>query len=147
MCSGVGVIVMPSPEGVGDALGISVRQAVGDDQDTFVLTAGAKRLDRQEDEVIPVAGDEDSPLLGGKGQLFPIRVTPASDLVDARDIESEATGDLRHGGVQILIQEEAHCRQGGQERRDLGVANGSSRRTRSGVHSSSRCSRSSISWG
>lgn len=80
---------------MGDPLGLIVGEAAGNDEHVGVGLAGAEPFQGEANEVVAIAGDEDT-----RGQPVP--------------------GD---------------------------VANGSSRRTRSGAQLSSRSSRSSISCG
>ena len=121
-----------------------VGQAAGNDQHPGVGLAGAESLDGEADEVVAVAGDEDARVAGGRPELLVVGEASAVDLVDADRVEPESARDLGGLRVDVLVQEEAHRR--GQPVPG-GVANGISRRMRSGIQPSSRSRRSSISRG
>jgi len=129
---------------VGDPLGLIVGEAAGNDQHAGVGLAGAESLDGEANEVVAIAGDEDACFAGSPPELLVIRQASAIDFMDADRVESEPACDLGGLRVDVLVQEKAHRR--GQPVPG-GVANGNSRRTRSGVQLSSRSSRSSISCG
>lgn len=92
MGPGCGMIVVPAPDGMGEPLRVMVGEAPGNDEDSCVGCAGLKRFDRQANEIVPVAGDEDPSLPRGDLELLAIAVAAATDLVNARGIESQSTG-------------------------------------------------------
>lgn len=68
---------------------------------------GLERLDRQEDEVVAVPGEEDA--LSSRDrevELFPIGVTPAVHFVNAEDVETETSRHLSDGRSQVFVEEE-----------------------------------------
>jgi len=95
---------MPSVKRMGQASGLIIRKAMWDDEHTRVGMSRMIKVDGQFDEIIAIARDKE-PVFGSRiAQLGFVRVPAPLDLVDTHDIEPQTTTDLRHGGVDILVQ-------------------------------------------
>src|SRR5262249_34097524 len=89
-----------------------VRQGVGHDYQPVVELLCLVQGFRQADEVVPVACHKDPAFADRKPELLVVFEAATVDLVDRGHVEAEATADLRHRGVEVLVEEEAQVRQG-----------------------------------
>jgi hypothetical protein len=95
---------MPPVKRMGQAGGLIIREAMRDDEDTRVGMSRMIKVDGQFDKVIAIARHKE-PVFGGSiAQLGLISVPVPMDLVDTHDIEAQTTTNLRHGGIDILVQ-------------------------------------------
>jgi hypothetical protein len=95
---------MPSVKRMGQASGLIIRKAMRDDEHTGVGMSRMIKVDGQFDEIIAIARDKE-PVFGSRiAQLGFVSVAAPLDLVDTHDIEPQTTTELRHGGVDILVQ-------------------------------------------
>ena len=81
-----------------------IREAVRDDEHTSVGMPRVKKVDGQFDEVIPIARHKETMFHRRIAQLRFVIKTVALELVDTDDIEPQTAPDLRHSGVDILVQ-------------------------------------------
>jgi hypothetical protein len=98
------VSCMPSVKCMGQASGLIIRKAMRDDEHTRVGMSSMIKVDGQFDEIIAIARDKE-PVFGSRiVQLGFVSVPAPLDLVDTHDIKPQTTTNLRHGGVDILVQ-------------------------------------------
>src|SRR6185369_1673149 len=112
MKTGIHVLIQPSFQRVGDSVRAMTGQTVRHDQDSGMEPTDLEPGDRQADEIVAVPSDQDPAFRGSKVQLVGIWISTAIDLMDGDHVETEAAGDLRHVGTEILVQEEAHHQAG-----------------------------------
>jgi hypothetical protein len=98
------VSCLPSVQRMGQASGLSIRQARRDDEHTRVGLAHLIKVDGQFDEIIAIVRDEEPVFGSGIAQLGFVGVPAPLDLVNAHNLEPQTTTDLRHGGVDLLVQ-------------------------------------------
>ena len=98
------VAFMPPMKRMSQAGRLMIREAVRDDEHTSVGMPRVKKVDGQFDEVIPIARHKDTMFHRRIAQLRFVIKTVALDLVDTDDIEAQTAPDLRHSGVDILVQ-------------------------------------------
>jgi len=100
---------MPALQCASDASRVSVRKVVRDDENTRVWLARLKEPQSQADEVVPIARDQDTLLRCCETQLGIIRkrFTAPADLVNADNVQIQRSRSLRHGGIDVFVQQVA----------------------------------------
>ena len=141
----------PSCDGVGDPRRVA-REPVRQDQDSGVRLPGGEGVPGNGYEVVPIVRDENATVGGGRCPLLAVRLPEPACFAHADDIEPQLAADLGGQPGHVFIKVESRrrnigFRQGSSLRRYAGRVNGSSSYSRSGVHSASSASRSSISFG
>jgi hypothetical protein len=95
---------MPPVQHMGKVGWLIIREAMWDDKHPSVGMAGVEKVDRQRDEIIPIARHKNTVVGCGIPQLGFIIEAVTLYLVDTDDIESQTPADLRHRRVDILAQ-------------------------------------------
>ena len=86
------------------------RQRARDDEHAVVRTAVPEEIDRETNEIVPVARDQAASVLLGPFELFPIRLSLRPDLVDADGILAPLPKQFGNPGTQVLVEMEFHGR-------------------------------------
>jgi hypothetical protein len=98
------VAFMPPVKSMSKAGRLMIREAVRYDEHTRVGMPRVKKVDGQFDEVIPIARYQETMFHRSIAQLGFVIETVALSLVDTDDLEAQTAPDLRHSGVDILVQ-------------------------------------------
>jgi hypothetical protein len=95
---------MPPVKSMSKAGRLIIRQAVRYNEHTSVGMLRVKKVCGQFDEVIPIARHKDTVFRRSISQLGFVIETVSLYLMDTDDIEAQTAPDLRHSGVDILVQ-------------------------------------------
>ena len=95
---------MPPVKGMSKAGRLIIRQAMRYDEHTSVGMPRVKKVGGQFDEVIPIARHKKTVFRRSILQLGFVIETVSLYLMNADDIKAQTTPDLRHSGVDILVQ-------------------------------------------
>ena len=97
--------LVPSLEGAGNPRWTVVRHCVREDEHAVVRITGAERLEREQDEVVAVAGDQDAAILRSAPQLLTVGQSTSPDVMDADNVEPQVACDPRGGRVHVLVEQ------------------------------------------
>ena len=95
---------MPPVKSMSKAGRLIIREAVRYNEHTSMGMPRVKKVGGQFDEVIPIACHKNTVFRRGILQLGFVIETVSLYLMNADDIEAQTAPDLRHGGVDILVQ-------------------------------------------